>query len=244
MKKFLLLASGIIFLMGVSGIASAQVTPTGYTLSDIYYYLTDNTEATWGVHSLEPPSGATPGDTRFFTLSDIYGAALGHGSGMGFPVTGQTTSYRTGDNGTYQIGSAFSYQTSDPAVNGNIVTTDNVTGLMWASDGNATGCNFGAQTDWVSAIDWAQNLSFAGYSDWRIPNIKQLYAICVLDAGIGSPYIDNTYFPDTDTGNYWSSTSLPTDTTLLALFVSFDVAVAYAANKTSNYYVRAVRGGE
>ena len=240
MKKLLLVTAGIIFLLGMSGIASAQVAPTGYTLSDIYYYLTDGTEATWGAHSLEPPSGSVPGDTRFFTLSNIYGAALGHGT---IPVTGQTTSYRTGDDGTYQIGSAFSYQTSDPAANGDIVTTDNVTGLMWASDGNAAGCNFAAATDWNSAIDWAQNLSFANQTDWRLPNINQLYLICVKDAGISAPYIDHTYFPNTVSDYYWSSTSSPGNT-VYALVVHFVGGYVYGYNKTHVYYVRAVRGGE
>ena len=240
MKKLLLVTAGIIFLLGISREASAQVAPTGYTLSDIYYYLTDGTEATWGAHSLEPPSGSAPGDTRFSTLSDIYGAALEHG---GIPVTGQTREYRTGDDGTYQIGSAFSYQTSDPAANRNIVTTDNVTGLMWASDGREAGCNFATSTDWNSAIDWAQNLKFAGYDDWRLPNINQLYLICVKDAGISAPYIDHTYFPYTVSGNYWSSTSDPyrTDNALSVIFTNGSVG---SNSKIGSLYVRAVRGGE
>jgi len=241
MKKFLLVAAGIIFLLGMSRVASAQVDPTGYTLSDIYYYLTEDTAATWGVHSLEPPSGSTPGDTRFFTLSDIYGAALGHG---GIPVTGQTDSYADYDDGYYEIGTAFSYQTSDPAGNGDIVTTDNVTGLMWASDGNAAGCNFGAQTDWNSALTWAHNLSFAGHSDWKLPNINQLYLIHDLDAGILAPYIDHTYFPNTAPFSwYWSSTSIPSNTTG-ALNVYFRYGHVSGAGKTNSYCVRAVRGGE
>lgn len=243
MKKLLLVAAGIIFLLGISRVASAQVASTGYTLSDIYYYLTDRTEVAWGVHSLEPPSGSTPGDTRFSTLSDIYGAALENCLG-GIPVTGQITSYQTGDDGTYEIGSAFSYQTSDPAANGNIVTTDNVTGLMWASDGDAAGCNFGAQTYWNNAIDWAQNLSFADYSDWRLPNTNQLYLICVKDANISAPYIDHTYFPNTVSSGYWSSTLRPDDTHY-ALYVYFNRGgVDYKGDLDDRHYVRAVRGGE
>ena len=72
MKKFLLVAVGMIFLLGMSQVASAQVAPTLYTLSDIYYYLVDGTLATEAGHSLEPPSGATPGDTQFKTLAVLY----------------------------------------------------------------------------------------------------------------------------------------------------------------------------
>ena len=72
MKKLLLVAAGMIFLLGMSQVASAQVSATGYTLSDVYYYITDGTTATEGVHSLEPPSGADPGDTQFKTLAVLY----------------------------------------------------------------------------------------------------------------------------------------------------------------------------
>jgi hypothetical protein len=170
------------------------------------------------------------------------GKAGGSGGGGGLPVTGQTTSYRAGDDGYYEKGTAFSYQTSDPAANGNIVTTDNVTGLMWASDGNAAGCNFANYTDWDHAIDWAEGLTFAGYSDWRLPNINELYSICVKDATISAPYIDHTYFPNT-LNYYWSSTSYPTNTTN-ALYVYFNSGVVTRNDKAYNTYVRAVRGGE
>jgi hypothetical protein len=45
---------------------------TRYTLSDIYDYLNSGTTATITGHTLEPPSGAVPGDIRFKTLNQIY----------------------------------------------------------------------------------------------------------------------------------------------------------------------------
>jgi hypothetical protein len=45
-----------------------------YTLDDIYYYLAQGAEASWGAHSLEPLSGVPGDDIEGFTksLSDIY----------------------------------------------------------------------------------------------------------------------------------------------------------------------------
>jgi hypothetical protein len=46
--------------------------PSRYTLSDIYEYLNNGTTATIVGHTLEPPSEAVPGDTRYNTLNQIY----------------------------------------------------------------------------------------------------------------------------------------------------------------------------
>ena len=74
MKKLLVLALGMVFLLGAGGRLLAQPEATGYTLSDIYYYLTEGTEATWGNHSLEPQSGVPGQDIAGFSQSmeDIY----------------------------------------------------------------------------------------------------------------------------------------------------------------------------
>ncbi len=172
----------------------------------------------------------------------IYGVNGSYLGGGSLPVTGQTTSYADYDDGYYEMGSAFNYQTSDPAANGDIVTTDNVTGLIWASDGNEAGCNWGQQTNWNAAIDWCSNLDFAGYDDWRLPNVKELQSI--IDYGTISPAIDTTYFINTKSDFYWSSTTVDDDISV-AWYVSFYNGYVYGNNKTSNFdYVRAVRGGE
>ena len=57
----------------------------------------------------------------------------------GVVVTGQTTVYNAGDDGTYQSGLAFDY-----TANGDGTVTDSNTGLMWIQDGTGTGCNNGS----------------------------------------------------------------------------------------------------
>ena len=159
------------------------------------------------------------------------------GGGGGLLVTGQTISFRNGDDGYYQKGIARSYTD-----NHDETVTDNVTGLMWAKDGNAAGCLNGQNVTWNAAIDWANDLIFAGYSDWRLPNITELQSLFVRDGGQGAPYIDQAYFPNTVSYNYWSSTSHP-DLTERALRAHFDhYNFAWQDLKTSAHYVRAVRG--
>ena len=163
------------------------------------------------------------------------------GSGGGLLKTGQTTSYLTGDDGTYEKGIGFSYQTSDPAGNGEIVTTDKVTGLMWASDGVGAGCHSGGLSNWYEAIDWAEGLTFAGYSDWRLPNRRELESL--VNLGRINPTINTAYFPNTQADYYYSGSTEGSDTDR-AWYVSFDIGTVYDYFKTNRCYVRAVRGGE
>jgi hypothetical protein len=159
----------------------------------------------------------------------------------GLLKTGQTFNYQTGDDGTYQKGMAFNYQTSDPAGNGEIVTTDKVTGLMWTSDGNGAGCYSGGTRTWNEAIDWAEGLTFAGYSDWRLPNIRELHSLA--DFGTSAPAINTTYFPNTRSDYYWSGSTYA-GSTGYAWYMYFDRGYVLNRNKADDYYVRAVRGGE
>jgi Protein of unknown function (DUF1566) len=55
--------------------------------------------------------------------------------------------------------------------NGDGTVSDNATGLMWqkADDGNGR--------DWEDSLEYAENLELATYSDWRLPNAKELQSI-------------------------------------------------------------------
>nr|HPJ72583.1 DUF1566 domain-containing protein [bacterium] len=154
------------------------------------------------------------------------------------PVTGQTTAYRTGDDGYYEAGAPFGFDLFD--IGGTKITVDNNTGLIWAADGNQAGCCFGAETDWAAAVAWCQNLNFAGSSDWRLANARELQTIA--DYGTTYPSIDTAYFPNTKNDWYWSSTTMK-GSTARAFIMQFDVG-GYLDddNKTGKRYVRAVAG--
>lgn len=55
--------------------------------------------------------------------------------------------------------------------NGDGTITDQATGLMWMKADSAKGMN------WQQALSYAENLEHAGYSDWRLPNAKELHSI-------------------------------------------------------------------
>jgi len=152
-------------------------------------------------------------------------------------VTGQTTYYRAGDDGDLEAGVAFNYTD-----NADGTITDNVTGLTWAKDGNGKGCNWGQQTDWDSAIDYCNSLDLGGFSDWRLPNIRELQSI----ANYGRyPAVDSTFFPNTNIMYYWSSTSSAYNTNY-AWVIYFTNGGVHTndsyLSKTESWYLRAVRG--
>lgn len=98
--------------------------------------------------------------------------------------------------------------------NGDGTITDNVTGLMWEQ-------NMGEKITYTDAFTKADTLTKAGYSDWRVPTIKELYSLILFSGRVfGSNamtmFIDTEYFdqPLGDTnagereidGQTWSAT--------------------------------------
>ncbi len=152
---------------------------------------------------------------------------------LNFPASGQTTAYLADknngaggdavpDDGTVQAGTPLSY-----VDNGDGTLTDLNTGLMWEmkdlgsldgvpgalhdADNTYRWSGDGTQeTIW----DWLDDVNvegFAGHSDWRIPNVKELQSI--VDHQVFNPSIDPVFG---DTGSlappstvfYWSSSTV------------------------------------
>jgi len=170
---------------------------------------------------------------KFLQQALKYGFSL-----FGLPKTGQVTSYTDYDDGYYEKGyPKTGVRFTD---NGDGTITDNATGLMWASDGNGAGCNNGDFINMANAITWAESLTFAGYSDWRLPNIKEL--VSILDYEENNPAINATFFPNTTNGNYESTTTVNSNTSL-CFVVKLADGIVVTVPKGFSHSVRAVRGG-
>ena len=124
--------------------------------------------------------------------------------------------------------------------NGDGTITDNVTGLMWQKEDD------NISRTWESSIMYCEGLSLSNYSDWRLPNPKELKSI--VDYTTYSPAIDLTYFPNTiilfpNGWFYWSSTTL-VNFTSDAWYVEYASGFVGSEPKSSSGYVRCVRGGQ
>lgn len=93
---------------------------------------------------------------------------------------------------------------------GDGTVTDLQTGLMWkrCSEGQSgTNCGDSAPSllTWQAALTTAANSSFAGYSDWRLPSVKELHSL--LETGCHSPSINSVRFPNMPPEFFWTSTT-------------------------------------
>jgi hypothetical protein len=120
--------------------------------------------------------------------------------------------------------------------NGDGTVTDTSTGLMWQQE-------TAGPITWEEALTYCEELTLAGYSDWRLPNRNELHSL--VDYTTYEPAIDTTAFPDTMSADYWSSTSVCYIITGSAWTVSLGYSLVHGTDKSfSRAYVRAVRGGQ
>ncbi len=145
----------------------------------------------------------------------VFGVNFADGRIKGYPKYSPPTpgSSNRGDKMMYAIfvrGNS-DYSVNDFTDNNDGTITDNATGLMWAQKDSGEGMN------WEDALMWVQEkneVEYLGYSDWRIPNIKELQSIVDYTRSpdtTNSPAIDPIFeLTEEDDGTYpyfWSSTT-------------------------------------
>ena len=113
--------------------------------------------------------------------------------------------------------------------------TDSSTGLTWTQNDSDS-----AMT-WLQALEYAENLVFAGYDDWRLPNAKELHTIVDYTrspATTGSAAIDPVFnasqIVDEEGGvnwpYYWTSTThvnMSSTPGAFAVYIAFGEAPGY-----------------
>lgn len=102
-------------------------------------------------------------------------------------ATGQTLSYNEqgevienpqpedqlyGQDANYLRGSEMVFKD-----NGDGTVSDPNTGLMWQQSPPVEGMT------WYEAKEYCENLEFGGYSDWRLPTLKELFSISNFEQG-------------------------------------------------------------
>jgi hypothetical protein len=141
--------------------------------------------------------------------------------------------------------------------------TDNKTTLMWkrCPEGlSGSSCTTGtAATKYnykfaIERADASENQPFATYSDWRLPNKKELSSLVARDRY--DPAINSTLFPNTPNtpntpytpgGGFWSSSPMPIIYDPYDGFtwvINFDHGYESKARRRTGHYVRLVRGGQ
>jgi hypothetical protein len=180
------------------------------------------------------------------------------------PKTGQTTCYdssgnvisctNTGQDGELQKGVAWPNQRF--TANADTTVTDNLTGLVWASNGNlmqTRDSNWKEYETFVGAVAWQHALDYVaklnaekylGHNDWRLPNFKELGSLVNNAQTNTAEWLNNQGFTNVQASNfYWSSTSFSSDA-VKAWAVDMVWGNMKYFNKANNHYVWPVRGGQ
>ena len=128
--------------------------------------------------------------------------------------------------------------TKTKLVTGEPLVADNITGLNWQgcpAGLSGSGCTIGTilAEIWPNAPSYCEGLTWAGYSDWRLPDSYELQSI----ADYGFP-IDTTAFPATPSYYFWSSSSYVSN----SAWVVVNMGYVSIIDKSNHVYIRCVRG--
>ena len=126
-----------------------------------------------------------------------------------------------------------------------VMVRDNVTGLIWeVKTTDSSIHNKGRAYTWHNAqevfIKALNAANFGGFSDWRLPKMKELTSI----VSVYHQLIDRAYFPNPapHSSPYWSSDTYPKNLDYAyGIYCSGGIGKFYP--KSNSIHVRAVRGG-
>ena len=156
--------------------------------------------------------------------------------------TGVTNSIQPGDDGFFKYGIESPSPRFSEVVSGTeTAAMDNLTGLMWTKEANIFG-----GLNWSNSIVACTNLTYAGYYDWRLPNIREMFTLfdysCYplpplpsVSLPLGHPFLDIQ-------GGYWTSTPFRNNTTLNSM-VWYHNGYVYFTSQSALLSVWPVRGG-
>ena len=135
--------------------------------------------------------------------------------------------------------------TSDFTDNGDGTVTHQKTGLTWmrcslGQTWTGTTCSGTAQT-YTYATAKKQTANFAGYSDWRLPNIAELQTIVERDNYY--PAINTELFPNTPDDAFWSSSPYVGNANV-AWYVNFGGGFVSYGYRGNAFPVRLVRASQ
>ncbi|MEN8905367.1 MAG: DUF1566 domain-containing protein [Clostridiales bacterium] len=217
---------------------------TGYSNVEGYkpYIDTDYFDFSYGDESVERKI-----DSQYAT-STIYESDTMNGNATMFGVNfadGRIKGYPISNKKFYvmYVRGNTSYGMNKFVDNKDGTITDLSTGTMWLTYDSGYLTDEKAM-DWKSALAWCENLDYAGYDDWKLPNAKELQSIVDYSRSpdtTDSAAINEMFYSSeiTDVSgeknypSYWTSTThldgrIPEDS---AVYISFGEALGYMNNK-------------
>ena len=172
----------------------------------------------------DPAKGERPIDSQMATSTryvsttmhgnpTIFGVNFADGRIKGYPIGSPRPGRPEKGYYVYYVRGNPRYGKNDFHDNGDGTIADRATGLTWArvdSGHLKAGKNRDGKLNWEEALKWGEELTYAGHSDWRLPDAKELQSL-----------VDYTRSPDT--------------TNSAAIDPLFEVTPIHDANGKINY---------
>jgi hypothetical protein len=206
------------------------------------------------------------GKTYWGLTSGEWGLRTGTNPLAGVARTGQTPTvpFTAADGSDGDLQKGVVWPSPRFTNNGNGTVTDHLTGLIWLQNANCAN----ALRDWTTALRNVMELNLVGtmnskpcgdtsnsgshQTDWRLPNVKELQSL--IDFAYENPALSNAAgtakwstagdaFIGVQSDYYWSSSTHAASTDI-AWYVYLYGGNVNGDNKTAEYYVWPVRGGQ
>ena len=180
----------------------------------------------------------------------MFGVNFADGRIKGYPI-GSTPGRREKTYYVMYVRGNNDYGKNDFRDNGDGTVTDEATGLMWmkVDSGKLTaGSGKNGKLNWQDALYWAENLEYAGYSDWRLPNVKELQSIvdytrspATTNSAAIDPVFETTSFiaesNQRDYPCYWTGTThASVSRATAAAYVAFGRSLGWMRNRRTGQY--------
>ena len=224
----------------------------------ISYYWSSTTKAdepvnAWYLYTLQ---GAVGYAGKYSIKGSVWPVKDGSAStSVRLPRTGQASCYDeigtvidcsgTGQDGELKKG--VQWPVPRFKNNGNETMTDNLTGLVWSQDANAPGptsCVGEKYMTWQESLDYIACLNrnrYLGFSDWRLPNRKEMASITNMGETDNGAWLRSNGFSNADQNIYWTSTN---SAQRLSYGWTSSSGLMSTPSKSSVYNVWPVRGGK
>jgi hypothetical protein len=129
--------------------------------------------------------------------------------------------------------SLFLYASESHFIKSDNVVIDTKKNLMWQDNEDVTVY----KTSWGLAKDYCETLTLSGYTDWRLPTVKDLQGIVDIKKAKPAIYEEFKFCEST---SYWTR-SLDMSNKNHAWYVGFKTGATYKDSKDYDCYVRCVR---
>lgn len=213
--------------------SGAEISPNATSTANVFHFL-DTTYFKTGFGELSAGERLIDAQYASKTLyvadtQQMFGVNFVDGRIKGYPATRIKKYYVRFVRGNTDYGK------NKFVNNGNGTITDSATGLMWMKSDNGSGVL------WENALSYAEAFEYAGHTDWRLPNAKELQSIVdytrspvITNSAAIDPLFNCTQITNeagqTDYPFYWSSTTFCSQTTSdgkAAVYVCFGRAMGY-----------------